>query len=125
MSIVFITHNFGLVADICDRVTVMYGGHVMEQGSVDDVFYRASHPYTKGLIAAIPKADLINDQPLLPIEGTPIDPFSPPKGCVFHPRCKMCMDVCRREVPPVSRLGEGHTASCWLLHSAMEESDNG
>lgn len=115
MSIIFITHNFGLVADICDRVTVMYGGNVMEQGTVDDVFYRAAHPYTKGLIGAIPKVDINRSERLTPIEGTPIDPFHPPKGCVFHPRCAFCTEKCREEVPPLTAVGEGHIAACWQL----------
>lgn len=121
MSIIFITHNFGLVADICDRVSVMYGGHIMEQGSVDDVFYKPSHPYTKGLIQAIPKADLLAKDKLTPIYGTPINPLSPPSGCVFHPRCTYCMDVCRKSAPSVSQISDGHTASCWLLERDNKE----
>ncbi len=121
MSIIFITHNFGLVADICDRVSVMYGGYIMEQGTVDDVFYAPSHPYTVGLINAIPKADLLSKDRLTPIYGTPINPFSPPDGCVFHPRCTHCMDICRKSKPPVHQVSDGHTASCWLLENADKE----
>lgn len=121
MAIIFITHNFGLVADICDRVSVMYGGRIMEQGDVDEVFYSASHPYTKGLINAIPKADLLSKEKLMPIYGTPIDPFNPPIGCVFHPRCSECMEICRKEAPPKTELSVGHSASCWLLCSNSRE----
>jgi oligopeptide transport system ATP-binding protein len=119
MAMMFITHNFGIVADICDRVTVMYGGYVMEEGSVDDVFYSAAHPYTKGLLNAIPKADLLSKEKLVPIGGTAIDPLSPPPGCVFSPRCPNCMDICKNVKPDKTVLSQGHSVSCWL-HSGVQ-----
>ena len=121
MAMVLITHNFGIVSEICDRVCVMYGGYVMEEGSVDAVFYEASHPYTRSLIAAIPKADPTRIEPLLPIPGTPIDPMQHPTGCVFHPRCAYCMERCRTEVPGVHTVGEGHTVRCHLLDTAAAQ----
>ena len=114
MAIMLITHNFGLVSEICDRVSVMYGGHIVEEGAVDSVFYNASHPYTRGLIAAIPKVDLESTEPLMPIPGSPINPMDPPKGCIFHTRCTQCTERCRTEMPPVTEVEEGHTVRCWL-----------
>ena len=116
MAVVYITHDLGLVAELCDAVTVMCGGHVLEQGSVDDIFYRAAHPYTQMLHKTIPRMDSASKQPFLTIEGAPHNPLNPPEGCVFHPRCPSCMDICRHSVPPKSRLwNDGHSAYCWLL----------
>lgn len=113
MSVLFITHNFGIVAELCDRVTVMYGGRVMERGTVDDVFYNTAHPYTLGLMRAIPKADLLTNERLTAIEGTAVDPMNPPTGCVFHPRCPYCTEVCKATAPPETDLSDGHFVSCW------------
>ncbi len=113
MSVLFITHNFGIVAEICDRVTVMYGGRVMERGTVDDVFYNTAHPYTLGLMRAIPKADLLTNERLTAIEGTAVDPMNPPTGCVFHPRCPYCTEVCKATAPSETDLSDGHFVSCW------------
>lgn len=114
MSMVFITHNFGLVADLCDQVTVMYGGRVMERGSVEDIFYAGAHPYTRSLIRAIPSADLLSRERLIPIEGSPIDPVHPPKGCPFAPRCPMAKDICHAQLPSEQLISNGHTSACWL-----------
>ena len=115
MSVVFITHNFGIVAQVCDRVAMMYGGRIVEQGSVDDLFLNPLHPYTAALMKAIPGADLLSRKPLVPIEGTPFDAINPPSGCAFHPRCKSCMDICRKKAPGVTEVSPGHSASCWLI----------
>ena len=124
MSMVFITHNFGLVADICDKVTVMYGGRVMEQGTCEDIFYSTAHPYTIGLMQAIPKADLLSEERLVSIEGAPLDPKNPPAGCPFAPRCRKAMAVCHENCPELSEIKEGHKVRCWLLNSA-EVANNG
>lgn len=126
MAMMFITHNFGIVAEMCDRVTVLYGGRVMEEGSVNDVFYSAAHPYTKGLLKAIPKADLLSGERLIPIGGTAIDPLSPPTGCVFWPRCPQCMNICKKIVPGKTILTDEHSVNCWL-HSKdlLEVPENG
>ena len=121
MSIVFITHNFGIVADICDRVTVMYGGIVCERGTVEDIFYRTEHPYTRGLMQAIPRADLLTDERLVPIDGTPLDPLDPPTGCPFHPRCPRCMDICRVGLPGERMLSASHGTNCWLVSEKGSE----
>ena len=113
-SIIFITHNLGVVAEICDRVSVMYAGHIVEQGPVNDIFYQPQHPYTQGLLASTPRLDEDGRERLIPIEGTPIDLLNPPKGCNFGPRCKHCMKICLREKPPFSEVGEGHISACWL-----------
>ena len=113
-SIIFITHNLGVVAEICDRVSVMYAGHIIEQGPVNDIFYHPAHPYTKGLLASTPRLDVETKERLVPIEGTPIDLLNPPKGCNFGPRCKNCMKICLREKPPFTEIGEGHISACWL-----------
>lgn len=115
MAIIFITHNLGVVAELCDRVAVMYAGHLVEQGIVDDIFYAAAHPYTKGLLRSMPRVDAEKYERLVPIEGTPVDLLDPPPGCPFSPRCGQCMRVCREEAPPEIAVGEGHSAACWLL----------
>ncbi len=116
MAIIFITHNLGVVAEICDRVSVMYAGHIVEQGTCQDVFYRPCHPYTLGLLHSMPKIDAESYERLIPIEGTPVDLLNPPAGCPFGPRCEHCMKVCLTQKPPLVSVGEnGHIAACWLL----------
>ena len=119
-SIIFITHNLGVVAEICDRVSVMYAGHIIEQGSVNEVFYNPQHPYTQGLLSSTPRMDEVTRERLVPIEGTPIDLLNPPKGCNFGPRCKHCMKLCLREKPPFVEVGEGHISACWLHFTKPE-----
>ena len=114
MAIIFITHNLGVVADICDRVAVMYAGHIVETGAVDDIFYNPLHPYTTGLLRSIPRVDAAVKERLIPIDGTPVDMLNPPSGCPFAPRCKECMRICLREYPPSADYGGGHFSSCWI-----------
>ena len=113
-SIIFITHNLGVVAEICDRVSVMYAGRIVEQGKVNDIFYRPEHPYTRRLLQSIPRLDEAGDERLIPIEGTPIDLLNPPQGCNFGPRCNECMKICLRQKPPFAQVGEDHISACWL-----------
>ena len=113
-AIILITHDLGIVSDICDEVIVMYAGRIVERGSIDDIFYRPAHPYTQGLLRCIPRLDSDGSKPLEPIEGTPVDLLALPKGCAFAPRCEKCMRVCLSEQPPTFTMGEGHTSSCWL-----------
>ena len=115
MSIIFITHNLGVVAEICDRVSVMYAGKIVEQGDVEDIFYRPRHPYTLGLLRSMPRVDAEEYERLIPIEGTPVDMLNPPSGCPFGPRCEHCMKICLRMEPPKIDIGNGHTSSRWLL----------
>ena len=113
-SIIFITHNLGVVAEICDRVSVMYAGRIVEQGKVNDIFYHPEHPYTRRLLQSIPRLDEEDDERLVPIEGTPIDLLNPPQGCNFGPRCTECMKICLRQKPPFAQVGEDHISACWL-----------
>ena len=113
-SIIFITHNLGVVAEVCDKVSVMYAGKIVEQGDVNDIFYDPQHPYTKALLASMPRLDEDGHERLIPIEGTPIDLLNPPQGCNFGPRCKDCMKICLRQKPPFVQVGDGHISACWL-----------
>ena len=114
MGIIFITHNLGVVADICDKVSVMYAGKIVEQGPVDDIFYKAAHPYTLGLLRSMPRVDADSYERLIPIEGTPVDMLNPPEGCPFAPRCEHCMKICLKKMPPYVEVGENHRSACWL-----------
>ncbi len=114
MSIIFITHNLGVVAEICDKVSVMYGGKIVEQGLVNDIFYSPAHPYTRGLLRSMPRVDAEEYERLIPIEGTPIDLLNAPAGCSFAPRCEHCMKVCLNQKPAYTDLGNKHISACWL-----------
>ena len=111
-AILLITHDLGVVAQVCSRVVVMYGGLVMEEGSVEDIFYRPAHPYTQGLLASLPRPDEVS-QRLSPIEGSPPGLLNPPPGCPFAERCPKRMPQCERQ-PAFYAAGEGHRAACWL-----------
>ena len=113
MAIIFITHDLGVVSEICDRISVMYGGVIVESGSVDQIFYEAQHPYTWGLLKSIPSLSNETER-LIPIPGSPIDLINPPKGCPFAPRCEHCMQCCLKRMPPELPVSEGHHVSCWL-----------
>ena len=94
MGILFITHNLGVVAEICDNVSVMYAGRIVEQGGVEDIFYRPGHPYTLGLLRSMPRVDVGSRERLIPIPGTPVDMLDPPPGCPFAPRCPQMRPEC-------------------------------
>ena len=115
-SVIMITHDLGVVANIAQSIVVMYSGMIVERGTCEDIFYRARHPYTWALIDSVPRLDLKNKQELASIPGIPPDLLNPPKGCPFSTRCKYCMSVCKREMPPFTDFGGGHTAACWLHH---------
>lgn len=112
VGIIIITHDLGVVAQICHRVNVMYAGRIVETGTVDDIFYNPQHEYTKGLINSIPKAGKRADK-LEPIPGNPVDVFTLPSGCSFAPRCKNCMKVCLKKFPKFIQVGEDHYTSCF------------
>ena len=114
-SIILITHNLGVVANIADKVAVMYGGKIVESGTVEEIFYGAQHPYTLGLIASIPKIHGGSAE-LKAIPGTPPDLTDPPKGCPFAPRCEKAMKVCRLIPPEDTRITATHRSACWLQH---------
>jgi oligopeptide transport system ATP-binding protein len=120
MAMLYITHNFGIVAELCDAVAVICGGYIVEWGPVDDIFYRTAHPYTRALLQLIPRMDSPKGEPPPAIEGPPVDSLAPQTGCVFHPRCPQCARICRQSAPPTHALGPEHSASCWLLEDDVE-----
>lgn len=125
MAIIIVTHDLGVIADMCDEIIVMYGGRVCERGTAEDIFYRPHHEYTKGLLRSIPNVDRIGEK-LIPIPGTPINLLNMPKGCAFCPRCEEAMKICIEEQPPEMQMPDGHFASCWLnVKAAMEEEKGG
>ncbi len=113
-SIILITHDLGVVADICDKVNVMYGGLIIEQGDVRDIFYNSRHPYTWGLLESVPNPNTLVKERLKPIDGQPPDLFKPPTGCPFYARCKYSMDVCKDNRPNFYEISNGHKAACFL-----------
>ncbi|MCL2053107.1 MAG: ABC transporter ATP-binding protein [Oscillospiraceae bacterium] len=113
-AIILITHDLGIVTEICRRVIIMYAGKIVESGTVEDIFHRASHPYTKGLIACLPKKGGADKSRLSPIEGSPVDLLDLPPGCSFAPRCSDCRRICLSQKPPHFEIAEGHSAACWL-----------
>ncbi len=114
LSLIFITHDFGIVAKMCDRVAVMYAGKIVEMGSVRDIFNNPSHPYTEALLASVPKMEEDVER-LYAIEGQPPTLHNLPAGCSFAARCPYVMDKCREEYPPEFPLNEGHYSACWRL----------
>ena len=121
MSIIMITHDLGVVASMCERIAVMYAGHIVEYGTTDEIFYEPSHEYTKGLINSIPKLTTEESERLVPIEGQPVDLLNPPAGCPFAPRCRSCMKVCLRRMPPKTQLSDTHYSYCWLRQKEAAE----
>jgi len=116
MAVILITHDLGVIAETADRVLVMYGGMVMEEGPVRELFARPSHPYTRGLLASIPDLRDDSHHRLTPIPGSPPDMLRPPKGCPFAPRCPHAMAQCNAALPPLYDAGPAHRARCWLHH---------
>ena len=113
MAIIMITHDLGVVAQLCDEVIVMYAGSICEQGTADEIFYNPKHEYTKGLMRSIPNADTAGTK-LQPISGTPIDLLNMPKGCPFAPRCDNAMKICLRERCESMEINSDHRAACWM-----------
>ena len=113
MAIIMITHDLGVVAQLCDEVIVMYAGSICEQGTADEIFYNPKHEYTKGLMRSIPTADTAGTK-LKPISGTPIDLLNMPEGCPFAPRCDNAMKICLRERCERMRINDDHMAACWM-----------
>ncbi len=114
LSIIFITHDFGIVAKMCDRVAVMYAGRIVEHGSVRDIFNNPSHPYTEALLSSVPRMDRVVDR-LFSIEGQPPPLHDLPVGCAFADRCPVVMDKCRESYPEIKAVSDGHTAACWKV----------
>ena len=115
-SIILITHDLGVVADLCSRINVMYGGLIVEEGTTEDIFYRGRHPYTWGLLRSVPNPKSELKEKLIPIEGQPPDLLKPPVGCPFTARCDYAMKICKEKQPPLFEISNGHRAACWLCH---------
>ena len=125
MAIIMITHDLGVVAQMCDEVIVMYAGSICEQGTADEIFYNPRHEYTKGLMHSIPTVNN-DDEKLEPISGTPIDLLNMPKGCPFAPRCDAAMKICLRERCQRMEINEDHAAACWMnVKEQMEQEEGG
>jgi len=117
-SIILITHDLGVVANLCDSIRVMYAGKIVEEGNTRDIFYEPRHPYTWGLLKSIPKITEDAKERLIPIDGQPPDLLKPPTGCAFAERCPHVMAICQQTQPPLFTAGQGHEhrAACWLNH---------
>jgi len=115
-SILMITHDLGVVAEMCQRVVVMYAGQVVEQSSVEDLFDRPAHPYTHALMRARPALDATPGAPLTAIPGSVPPPGTVTQGCRFAARCARAQDTCRQEMPALENLGDGHSVRCWYPH---------
>ena len=119
-SVILITHDLGVVAETCDRVVIMYGGLVMETGSIEEIFYKPKHPYTMALLQAIPSIDMDEGERLKSIEGFPPSLIDPPKGCPFAERCEFRMDICGSKRPPLKAFSKTHTSMCFLNEEELE-----
>ncbi|QSZ26923.1 ABC transporter ATP-binding protein [Aceticella autotrophica] len=115
-SIIIITHDLGVVADIADRIIVMYAGKIIERGTAYEIFKNPQHPYTWGLLKSVPRLDAENKERLVPIIGTPPDLFAPPPGCPFAARCNYAMKICLEAPPEETEVSDTHKTSCWLKH---------
>lgn len=124
VSIILITHDLGVVAEMADRIAVMYAGQIVEQGTADEIFYRPQHPYTKKLLESVPRLTTNNNDQLSTIEGTPPDLFHPPQGCAFFDRCDKALKVCENYVPPNFQHSETHKSKCFLSHPQAKEVNN-
>ena len=124
MAIIMITHDLGVIADMCDEIIVMYAGRVCERGTVDEIFYNPRHEYTRGLLRSIPTLNGGHDK-LIPIAGSPVDLTNLPKGCAFASRCDRCMKICLTEQPEEVRVNDSHIASCWMNVKRQLEAEGG
>lgn len=124
MAVILVTHDLGVIADMCDNIIVMYGGRICERGTAREIFYNPKHEYTKGLLRSIPNAGNMKKK-LIPIAGTPINMLNLPKGCAFCPRCDAAMKICLEEIPEEIRINENHMASCWVNIRDMQMKDGG
>ena len=113
MAVILVTHDLGVIADMCDNIIVMYGGHICERGTADEIFYNSRHEYTKGLLRSIPNVNNMK-QKLIPIAGTPINILNLPAGCAFCSRCDEAMKICLEQQPEEMVINDNHYASCWM-----------
>ena len=121
-AIILITHDLGIVSDLCDRVNVMYGSYIMETAATNDLFYETAHPYTKGLMRCLPESvQNIGQSRLHPITGTPVDLMMLPEGCAFASRCDQCMKLCLGRRPELYEMKPGHASRCWRTILEMDD----
>lgn len=120
MAIIMITHDLGVIAQMCDEVIVMYAGKIVERGTIDAIFYDPKHEYTKGLMRSIPSFSRTRER-LVPIEGTPVDLLNLPNGCAFAPRCERAMKICLKCLPPELVVGQDHLSTCWMNVKELAE----
>ncbi len=113
MAVILVTHDLGVIADMCDNIIVMYGGHICERGTADEIFYNSRHEYTKGLLRSIPNVNNMK-QKLIPIAGTPINILNLPAGCAFCSRCDEAMKICLEQQPEEMVINDNHYAACWM-----------
>lgn len=116
MAVILVTHDLGVVASVADRIQVMYAGKIVERGTVKEIFYESTHPYTRALLNSVPKIHTNNKEVLYSLKGTPPDLINPPEGCSFAPRCEYGMMVCRKKYPEITRFSNSQECSCWLYH---------
>ena len=124
MAVILVTHDLGVIADMCDNIIVMYGGHICERGTADEIFYNPRHEYTKGLLRSIPNVNNMKEK-LIPIAGTPINVLNLPKGCAFCARCDEAMKICLEQQPEELTINENHKAACWMNVRRMLEEEGG
>ena len=125
MAVILVTHDLGVIADMCDNIVVMYGGRICERGTAHEIFYNPRHEYTRGLLRSIPNVNNMKKK-LIPISGTPINMLNMPKGCAFCPRCDSAMKICLAEKPEELLINENHKAACWLnVRDAFEGREAG
>ena len=125
MAVILVTHDLGVIADMCDNIVVMYGGRICERGTAHEIFYNPKHEYTRGLLRSIPNVNNMKKK-LIPISGTPINMLNMPKGCAFCPRCDSAMKICLAEKPEELLINENHKAACWLnVRDAFEGREAG
>lgn len=121
-AIILITHNLAVIAGLCDRVLVFYAGKIVEEALIDDLYTDPLHPYTKGLLKAVPRLNVGSEERLKTIPGLPPDLISPPKGCTFHPRCDYAMKICEKEEPPYFKFNNSRRVACWLHYGKRRNS---
>lgn len=122
-AVILVTHDLGVVAEVADRIQVMYAGEIVETGNSRDIFYSPKHPYTWALLKSVPKLHTENKSELYSLNGTPPDLLNPPKGCAFAARCEYCMNICREKSPEFTDITSEHKSACWLLHSKAPNID--
>lgn len=122
-AMILITHDLGVVADVADRIQVMYAGKIIERGTTEEIFYNPKHPYTIALLNSVPRLDTQHKGELYSLKGTPPDLVKPPVGCAFASRCEFCMQVCKEQYPETTTISDSHQVSCWLQHPLAPKVD--